>query len=122
MFPVWIDCPGCRRIYSRHLTTGDRSRDGTLKNDALATCPNCERVVLFGDLKKRGKVWAVRDNAISGATYQRLASEIAEELQAQLAMSEVQLDADDVQAIAEQVANEVVAHFNVVEKDSTTRR
>jgi hypothetical protein len=38
------------------------------------------------------------------------------------AMSEVQLDAEYDQAIAEQVANEVIAHFNVVEKDSTTRR
>ena len=66
VLPVWIDCPGCGRIYSRHITGGDWSSAGTLDGDAIATCPNCWHVVAFRDLNKRDHVWNVHQSGRDG--------------------------------------------------------
>jgi hypothetical protein len=60
-------------------------------------------------------VWEPRDKSARAPTYDVVRARIERALQVQLAISE-KLDGDAVRSIAEQVANEVTTHFNVVDR------
>jgi hypothetical protein len=61
--PISIECPSCSCLYRRYIDAGDWSRDGNLRRDAEATCPNCEHVVLLSELRGTNDVWRLEQSA-----------------------------------------------------------